>query len=148
MLLLIIIVSFSACSKDYQDVAKENIQTPEMKLNYSKKRATVNDDATLGCDGEETNCTILVGPPVRPSLISAIDNSISNGSVSIGKLFTTNAEVQGLVSGLDPTELSKLQSGNYNLIKTHESESFVTYIAGSNSDLSLSNLDFGFQIMK
>ncbi len=112
------------------------------------KKATVDDDATLGCDDDPSNCTILVGTVVTPAIIAAIDNSINAGPSSIGRLFTSSEGVQNFVAGLSSLELKKLQSGNYYLQKTHDDENFVSYIAGSTSNLSMKNLEFGFQIMK
>ncbi len=100
-----------------------------------------------GCKGDVKDCVLLPVVVIKPGQIAAISNAIANGPIEVGNLFSSTGFAD-LVSNIDATLVAMLQSGEYTLVETTNSTSFVTYIVGNTLPVCTTNFNFALQFAK
>jgi hypothetical protein len=107
------------------------------------------DDENIRCLPAPLDCyDVITIKPQQSEIVTTFENAVNGASGEI-KIFFTTQQWQLLFPGLDGTEqLTKLQSGNYDMIMKQDANDRYYYAAGSELPLTLQNEEFVLRLDK
>lgn len=102
------------------------------------------------CDGQPTNCIYIETTiTVKAKTVkNTLDNvAEKNSAEAVAQLFTGISELDEFTDVYIPEDyLAKLRSGSYYLKRMNDDGTRASYIAGTNPDLTLDNMEFAIQL--